>query len=75
MKWSLYKMTDKGWAWVGDKPSGDACKTLAKKLNRSEFQTNLGFEFLIRTPVGNNWMRSLKKGSWKMTWVYAESGD
>lgn len=75
MSWTLYKKTDQGWVLIYEGPSGDHCKTVAKETNRSEFSSNLRGKFLIRNPVGNNWMKSVDTGSWRMKWVYAEPGE
>lgn len=72
--WTLFEKQDGKWVLVDEKKSGDACKTEAMRRNRTESRSNLGKEFLIVNPVGNNWMKSVNTGSWRMKWVYAESG-
>lgn len=73
--WMLYEKCKDGdnivYIDVGCKPSGDACKALAKKISRREFNGRTEAEFLIRDPAGNDWMKSVNTGSWRMKWVNA----
>jgi len=56
------------------KSSIQGCKNKAAKLNRSEFQGNLGKEFLIRHGT-EDLIRSVKNGSCRMEWVWAGKQD
>lgn len=69
--WTLYECNGIR-HYAGSGKSGDSCKTMAKRRNRSEFQHNLGKEFVIVDPSGNDWMRSVNTGSWRMKWVYCK---
>ena len=73
--WTLYEKVNGEWVLVYTGPTGDRCKSVALNMNRSECSMNLGKQFLIRNPVGNNWMKSADTDSWRMKWVYAESGE
>lgn len=73
--WTLYESIGGEWVLAYEGPTGDRCKSVAKASNRTESNSNLGRRFLIRNPVGNNWMKSVNTGSWRMKWVYAESGE
>jgi len=72
--YSLYqKSVTSDWFWICHS-SMQGCKNKAAKLNRSEFQGNLGKEFLIRRGE-EDLLRSVNSGSWRMQWEWAGKQD
>ena len=68
MGWRLYnKKIDE---CLYDLPTGDQCKSVAKKVRTEEHGQNQQIEFEIRTPQGHPWMYSLPNTGWRMKWKY-----
>lgn len=67
--WMLYEKCANGeYIDIGCGPTGDNCKTKAKRVLKNRPQS----EFLIRDPSGREWMKSVNTGSWRMKWVWAQ---
>ena len=72
--YSLYEQAKTGELVMICSSSLQGCKNKAAKFNRSEFQGNLGKDFLIRRGT-EDLLRSVNNGSWRMQWNWAGKPD